>query len=107
MGLQERNGGLYPAAHFCVREICISTNNVVYLQNIYQNHIYFYIIIRSVRLPERNGALHCTAIYDVYAIYNPTNNVVSIKNRTQLQNPHSIITPTPTVICDDNLMRNG
>ena len=25
----ERNGGLHPAAHFCVKEICIFTNNVV------------------------------------------------------------------------------
>ena len=25
----ERNGGLHPAAHFCVKEICIFSNNVV------------------------------------------------------------------------------
>ena len=33
----ERNGGLYPAAHFCARKICISTNNVVFIKYIYQN----------------------------------------------------------------------
>ncbi len=32
MCLPKRNGGLYPAAHFCVYEICITTNNVVRIQ---------------------------------------------------------------------------
>ena len=32
--LPERNGGLYPAAHLCVNEICITTNNAVFIKYI-------------------------------------------------------------------------
>ena len=35
----ERNGGLYPAAHFCVNRICVYTNNAVPIQHLPKNLI--------------------------------------------------------------------
>ncbi len=35
----ERNGGLYPAAHFCVNRICVYTNNAVPIQHLPKNPI--------------------------------------------------------------------
>ena len=91
--LPKRNGGLHPAAHFCVYGIYTLTNNAVSIKyrtqkiqrkNTYYNDKFLQLYLH-VSASLTAGSMNPAAIYHVHTIYIPTNNAVPIKYRTKQQ----------------------
>ena len=60
---QKRNGGLYPAAHFCVYGIYIITNNAVSVKYIPHHSFISYNPIFALRVPQNVTAHYIAPQY--------------------------------------------
>ena len=133
MRFPKRNGGLYPAAHFCVLGICIITNNVVYIKYRNKNpkiiftsniilyfQIFFYVfpLLTAIHLFTRSvtkSKISTSPVKKLVTAHTAITNFFTIYIQFYLlgyfdemrRKLNSIFTPFFAIICEGFSMRNA